>query len=126
VLSVDTTTNKEHGNLRASLPGVSLVQNFPDFGSDRLDSVCNKLHTMGMADIRQSILDRMRELGWTINHVSVLVRDRIPRRTVYTYLTGQVDARTEVASVLMEVLGLTITSKQSVKRARRPGKERGE
>jgi predicted transcriptional regulator len=80
-----------------------------------------------MVDIRESILDRMREFGWTINHVSVLVRDRIPRRTVYTYLTGQVDARTEVASALMEVLGLTIavTSKQMVKRARRPRKERG-
>jgi hypothetical protein len=126
VLSTDTTTSKEHVDLRASLPGVSLVQISPDFGSEGLDSVCNMLHTMDMADIRQSILDRMRELGWTINHVSVLVKDRIPRRTVYTYLTGQVDARTEVASVLMEVLGLTITSKQSVKRARRPRKESGE
>ena len=76
-----------------------------------------------MADIRQSILDRMRELGWTINHVSVLVKGRIPRRTVYAYLTGEVDARTEVASILMEVLGLTITSKP-VKRAGRPRKER--
>jgi len=79
---------------------------------------------MSMADIRQSILDRMQELGWRINHVSVLVKDRVPRRTVYAYLTGESDARTEVASVLMEVLGLTITSKP-VKRARRPRKEGG-
>ncbi len=86
--------------------------------------MCKIWHSIGMADIRQSILDRMHELGWSINHVSVLVKDRIPRRTVYAYLSGQVDARTEVASVLMEVLGLTITSKP-VKRARRPRKERG-
>jgi predicted transcriptional regulator len=79
---------------------------------------------MTMADIRQSILDRMKELGWSINHVSVLAKGRVPRRTVYAYLTGESDARTEVASILMEVLGLTITSKP-VKRARRPRKERG-
>ena len=126
VLSVDMTTSREWGDLRASQPGVSLVQISPDFDPEELDSVCNRLHTMSVADIRQAILDRMRELGWTINHVSVLVKDRIPRRTIYTYLTGQVDARTEVASVLMEVLGLTIAPKQPVKRAARPRKERGE
>ena len=84
VPSIDTTTGKERDNLRASLPGVSLVQISPDFDSEGLDSVCNKLHATDMADIRQSILGCMTELGWTINHVSVLVKDRIPRRTVYT------------------------------------------
>jgi hypothetical protein len=91
----------------------------------RLDKMCRILHTMSMADIRQSILDRMLEFGWTINHVSVLVQGRIPRRTVYAYLTRESDTRTEVASVLMEVLGLTITSKP-VRWAGRPRKERGE
>jgi len=86
--------------------------------------MCSILHIINMADIRQSILDRMKELDWTINHVSVLVKGRIPRRTVYAYLTSESDARTEVASVLMEVLGLTITV-QPVKRARRPRKEGG-
>jgi len=81
------------------------------------------LHNLIM-DIRRAILDRMHELGLNINQVSLLVKGRIPRRTVYTFLTGRVDARTEVASVLMEVLGLTITSKP-VKRAKRPRKERG-
>jgi predicted transcriptional regulator len=66
----------------------------------------------------------MKELGWTINHLSVLVKDRVPRRTVYAYLTGESDARTEVASILMKVLGLAITA-TPVKRARRPRKERG-
>lgn len=85
--------------------------------------MCRIWHITSMADIRQSILERMRELDWTINHVSVLVQGRIPRRTVYAYLTGEVDARTEVASILMDVLDLTITSKP-VKRAGRPRKER--
>jgi len=124
-LKAEIAMGKERGGLRASPPGVSPEKNFPILGSNGLDNVCNMLHTMSMADIRQTILDRMQELGWTINRVSVLVRDRIPRRTVYTFLTGEVDARTEVASILMEVLGLTITSKP-VKRAARPRKERGE
>jgi hypothetical protein len=124
-LSSEMITSNKLQCLRASLPGVSLGQISWISCSPALDSVCNMLHNRSMADIRQTILDRMKELGWTINHVSVLVKDRIPRRTVYTYLTGQVDARTEVASVLMEVLGLAITSKP-VKRAKQPGKESGE
>ncbi len=123
VLSTGMTINKECGHLRASLPGVSSMKISPILLFEGLDKLCRILHTMDMADIRQSILDRMHELGWTINHVSVLVKDRIPRRTVYAYLTGEFDARTEVASALMEVLGLTITSKP-VKRARTPRKER--
>lgn len=125
-LSVALSRSNECRGLRASLSGVSLGGFLPIFRSDGLDMVCGILHIMGMADIRQSILDRMRELGWSINHVSVLVKNRIPRRTVYAYLTGESDARTEVASVLMEVLGLTITSNQSVRRAKEPRKEREE
>jgi hypothetical protein len=120
-LSVAMSESNERRGLRASPPGVSLGKISPIFRSEGLDSMCVILHTMSMADIRQSILDRMKELDWTINHVSVLVNGRIPRRTVYAYLTGESDARTEVASVLMEVLGLTITV-QPVKRASRPRK----
>lgn len=123
-LNAEMTTSNRHRPARASVLGVISMKIFRNSRIQPLDRVCNMLHTISMADIRQSILDRMQELGWTINHVSVLVRDRIPRRTVYTYLTGQVDARTEVASVLMEVLGLTIT--KSVKRASGPRKGCGE
>jgi hypothetical protein len=124
MLSGEMTMDKERDDLWASPPGVSPGNSSRLFRSRGLDNVCGMPHTASMADIRQSILDRMEELGWTINHMSVLVRGRIPRRTVYAYLTGESDARTEVASVLMEVLHLAITSKP-VKRARRPRKESG-
>jgi len=124
-LSAAMSKSNERRRLLASLPGVSFGKVFAIFRSEGLDSMCGILHGTSMADIRQSILDRMYELGWTINHVSVLVKGRIPRRTVYAYLTVESDARTEVASALMEVLGLTITSKP-VKRASRSRKERGE
>lgn len=124
MINAAITKGKHREQLRASAPGVT----FPKISSHApvqpLDRMCRIQHITNMADIRQSILDRMAELGWTINHLSVLVKDRIPRRTVYAYLTGQSDARTEVASILMEALGLTITSKP-VKRAKRPRKERG-
>ena len=124
ILSPDMKRGKDRAFLWASPPGITPLRISPISRYKSLDRVCEILHIMSMADIRQSILDRMEEFGWTINHVSVLVRGRIPRRTVYAYLTGECDARTEVASVLMEVLGLTITSKP-VERANKPRKERG-
>ncbi len=65
-----------------------------------------------MTMIRNAILSRMKELNLTTNRVSELLEGRIPWRTIYDFLNGSTDARTEVASALMEVLGLTIATKK--------------
>jgi predicted transcriptional regulator len=73
--------------------------------------------------IRTAILERMKESGLNPNQLSEILKDRIPRRTIYDYLSGNTDARTEVASALMDVLGLTITAGPITKQGKKPGKE---
>lgn len=76
-----------------------------------------------MSKIRDAILRQMRKSGFTIYRVSKMVEDKIPQRTVYDFLCGETDASTEVASTIMDALGLTINTKSNVKRGRRPRKE---
>jgi hypothetical protein len=64
-----------------------------------------------MSDIRDAILQQMSSLGLTIYQVSKMVIDRIPKRTVYAFLTGEKDTGTETASILMETLGLKVEIK---------------
>jgi len=73
-----------------------------------------------MTIIRDAILQRMKELDLTTYRVSKLIEDKIPQRTVYAFLSGTNDASCQVASIIMERLGLTITS---IKRGKRPRKE---
>ena len=61
-----------------------------------------------MGQIRDSILKRMLKLGLTIYQVSKMVEGKLPRRTVYAFLTGEKDTGTETASIVMEALGLTV------------------
>lgn len=61
-----------------------------------------------MSDIRNIILQQMTRLGLTIYKVSKMVKDRIPKRTVYAFLSGEKDTGTETASILMETLGLKV------------------
>lgn len=69
-----------------------------------------------MTLIRKAILERMDELKLNPNRLSEMLKGTIPRQTLYDFLTGKTDARTEVASALMEVLGLEITtSKKKVR-----------
>jgi len=69
-----------------------------------------------MTMIRKVILRRMDELKLTTNQLTVKLEGRVPRRTVYDFLSGKTDTRTEVASEIMKILGLLIT-KQSKKKA---------
>jgi predicted transcriptional regulator len=62
--------------------------------------------------IRKAIKKRMNELTLTTNQLSEMLKDKIPRRTIYHFLSGKTDARTEVASELMKVLGLELTTKK--------------
>ena len=64
-----------------------------------------------MSDIRKAILQQMADLGLTIYQVAQIVKDRIPMRTVYAFLSGEKDTVTETASILMETLGLKIELK---------------
>ena len=51
----------------------------------------------------------MLDLNLNIHQVAKLVESKVPRRTVYAFLTGEKDTATKTAAVLMEALGLTVT-----------------
>ena len=74
-----------------------------------------------MLDLRQAILDQIEKTGLTINQVAKRVEGKVPRRTVYAYLRGEEDSLSKTVSILLEAVGLTITT---TKRAQRPRKER--
>ena len=61
-----------------------------------------------MTMIRKTIIKRMNELNLNPNRLSVMLKDEIPRQTIYDFLSGKTDARTEVVSALMKVLCLEI------------------
>ena len=73
-----------------------------------------------MLDIRQAILKQLEENGWTINQLAKQVDGQVARRTVYAYLRGEEDSLSKTVSILLDAVGLTITT---TKRAKRPGKE---
>jgi len=61
-----------------------------------------------MTMIRKAIIKRMNELNLNPNRLSVMLKDEIPRQTIYDFLFGKTDARTEVVSALMKVLELEL------------------
>ena len=70
--------------------------------------------------IRKAITKRMKELNLNPNQLSVMLKGRIPRRTIYDFLSGKTDARSEVVSQLIKALGLELkpTKKKSKKKVR--------
>jgi hypothetical protein len=84
-----------------------------------------------MGQIRDSILKQMLRSELTIYQVSKMVEDKVPRRTVYAFLTGEKDTGTEAASIIMRALGLTVKSdaialiKGIKMKAKRPNSFRG-
>jgi hypothetical protein len=80
-----------------------------------------------MADtIRQSILKELNRRDWTIYRFAKELDGKVNIRVVYQYLSEGQDTGTEIASKMLEELGLTIASKSTtVKRGRRrPRKEK--
>jgi len=65
-----------------------------------------------MSKIRDIILKQMLNSGLTIYRVSKIVEDEVPQRTIYDFLSGKTDTTAEVVWILLEALGLTITTKQ--------------
>jgi hypothetical protein len=88
---------------------------------DYIVLLCN--NTLAMSEIREAILKQMHKSGMTIYQVAKLVEGEVPQRTVYAFLTGEKDAKSKTASLILRALGLTITTKSNVKRGRRPRKE---
>jgi predicted transcriptional regulator len=78
---------------------------------------------MVMSKIRDIILSHMNASNVSIYRISKMVEGKVAQRTVYDFLSGKSDTSTEVAWILMDALGLTITNKNIVKRTKRPRKE---
>ncbi len=78
------------------------------------------IYAQRMTMIRETIIARMNELNLNPNRLSVMLKDKIPRQTIYDFLSGKTDARTEVVSALMKALGLELKpiKKKSKKKAR--------
>ncbi len=87
--------------------------------------MCRLLHIISgrMLDIRQAILEQIEKSGMTINQVAKLVEGKIPRRTVYAYLREEEDSLSKTVSVLLEAVGLTITTTKRAKRLRKEQKK---
>ena len=88
-----------------------------------LDDIAVFRYVKAMLAIRDVILKRMSEMNLTTYKLCKMIEGQVPMRTIYDFISGKSDAGTEVASVLMEALGLIITKKSKVKRGKRPRKE---
>ena len=76
---------------------------------------------VSMTMIRDTIIERMKELNLNPNQLyEMLKRDKceIPRMTIYDFLSGKTDARTEVASALIKALGLELKPEKTRKKSR--------
>ena len=68
-----------------------------------------------MTMIRDIIIQRMKELRLNPNKLSVTLKKKgIPRQTIYDFLSGRTDARSEVVSALMKELDLELRPKRKV------------
>ncbi len=72
-----------------------------------------------MTMIRKAITKRMKELNLNPNRLSEMLKGKIPRQTIYDFLSGKTDARSEVVSELIKILGLELTPKKC-KKVKRP------
>ena len=66
-----------------------------------------------MTMIRDIIIKRMRELDMNTNQLSEKLKGKIPRQTIYDFLSGRNDARSEVVSELVEALNLELKPKKT-------------
>jgi len=61
-----------------------------------------------MTMLRKVIIKRMNELNLNPNRLSEMLKGNIPRQTIYDFLSGKTDARSEVVSELMKALDLEL------------------
>ena len=74
--------------------------------------MCDIPHNSIMTMIREAIIKRMNELNLNPNLLSEMLKGRIPRRTIYDFISGKTDARSEVVSELIKALGLELKPKK--------------
>ena len=58
--------------------------------------------------LRDTIIERMRELKINTNQLSEMLKDTVPRRTLYDFISKRCDTSSQVVSAVMEQLGLGI------------------
>lgn len=68
--------------------------------------LCNTIAGMDM--IKKAIKSELKRRGWTCYRLSKELKDKIPQRTVYSYLSGERDISTKRVSVILKELGLKI------------------
>ena len=77
-----------------------------------LDALSDMSYNASMTMIRKAIKSRMKELNLNTNQLSVMLKDKVPRQTIYDFLSGKTDARSEVVSELIKALGLELKPKK--------------
>ena len=65
-----------------------------------------------MTMVRDIIIKRMKELDMNTNQLSEKLKGKIPRQTIYDFLSGRNDARSEVVSELIKALDLELKPKK--------------
>ncbi len=66
--------------------------------------------------IRKAIIKSMNKLNLNPNQLSEMLKGKIPRSTIYDFLSGKTDARSEVVSELVKALGLELVPKKKPKK----------
>ncbi len=66
--------------------------------------------------IRKAIIKRMNELNLNPNRLSEMLKGKIPRQTIYDFLSCNTDARSEVVSELIKALELELVPKKKPKK----------
>lgn len=60
--------------------------------------------------IRQTILKELKRCGWTRYRLVKELDGAIPMSTIYDYLSGDTDLGSDRVSIILQALGLRITS----------------
>ena len=73
--------------------------------------LCTIVYGMGQAmTIREAIQEELQWRGWSHYRLTKELEGKMPARTVYAYIGGDCDLVSERASIILETLGLTITT----------------
>lgn len=68
-------------------------------------------HSSESDTIRRAVLDRLAELGWTVNKLCVFLHGEIPRSSIYDWINGVHDMQQSRAAHILDKLGLEVKTK---------------
>jgi hypothetical protein len=73
--------------------------------------LCNILDSIGLdMTIREAIQKELQRRTWTYYRLAKELEGKMPQRTIYAYLSGECDLVSDRVSIILDVLGLTVTS----------------